>query len=428
MPFRFACNRLQLHTHTKSAVIAASPFARIVQNCRRSQSNWTWSRATPETSSLVAACEDGLDDIKAKNMDLRARLKTLHWPPLTSFQAHGQTYDLPFRGGRLPKCAVTLPADARLRYLAGFFDGDGCVSCEQSLSGCRLSITQSINQAGVLLLFVNMFGGAVYRQSDGLGLCRPTVRWELGGVQACHAACRLAPHSITKQKQLLLASAWPTGSLQRQCCKQQLDSLKRHDSAAADTCTMEYLTGFFDAEGHLQHSGQASLTVFIAQKYPTVLQCLKDFLAHDLRIDARLRVYKSNCLLYICRTAASKQLLHSMMQAGLFCKAKQAELALSLSRRNASQVRAAMAQLVGNQRFGQKLAEDGVRRSQQINAAQRQAAKLTQAGQFVMAEAKMREIETLRQEHMLLNARFENKQLHDCMLKLQDMHCPASGA
>ena len=54
-----------------------------------------------------------------------------------------------------------LASEPVLAYLAGFFDGDGCVACASGLSGCYLSTAQSFDQAEVLMLFYETFGGSI---------------------------------------------------------------------------------------------------------------------------------------------------------------------------------------------------------------------------------------------------------------------------
>ena len=112
-------------------------------------------------------------------------------------------------------------------------------------------------------------------------------------------------------------------------------------------------------------------------------------------------------------------MLQALLQAGLLCKAEQANLAISLTRQNASQVRAALGMHVGKQGFGKKLDEDGWQRSAQIASAQKQATRLKCRGELDKAEAKLQEIESLKREHQLLNACRENQQLHEYMRELR---------
>ena len=314
---------------------------------------------------------------------------------------------------------LTLPTTERLRYLAGFFDGDGCVLPDTGLSGCRLMVSQTFNQAAVLLLFRDAFGGRIISERHGFGLHQPMLRWTVCSRNAARAARLLVPFSITKKRQLLLAASWPQARLERHQCMEQLACLKQYDSAVATHCTLEYIAGFFDAEGHVRACGPAQLSLSVFQKFGTVLACLKDSLAKGMHMDAQMRTYSYGCCLSMTRTSQCKQVLRALLPAGLLCKAEQAHLAISMTRENAPQVRAAMGMHVGNQGFGKRLDEDGLRRSVKMAAAHKQATKLKCRGELGKAEAKLQEIECLKNEHQLLNAHRENHQLHEYMHELR---------
>ena len=152
------------------------------------------------------------------------------------------------------------------------------------MSGCHLQVPQSFDQAEVLMLFYETFGGSITRAGSGLGLCKPAPRWTVCGQSARNAAELLAPRSITKRKQLFLAAQWPDARSRREDCKAELRALKEYDSAVAGLCSWEYCAGFFDAEGHIrQQRGGASLELQIKQKHPRVLECLREFLSPKLR-------------------------------------------------------------------------------------------------------------------------------------------------
>ena len=109
-----------------------------------------------------------LQDIQRKNEELRKLLKKTPWPKLQYFWANGRTYSLPLRAESSEPSHRA--AKARLEYLAGFFDGDGCASCKTNLSGCQLSVSQSYDQAEVLMLFRKAFDGSISREKGGKGL------------------------------------------------------------------------------------------------------------------------------------------------------------------------------------------------------------------------------------------------------------------
>ena len=378
-------------------------------------------QAALEFSSLIAKPGDALDLVRSKNQQLHALLQRMRHPRITFFLWQGREYGLPHSRKDGMAQALPQPAPTRMRYLAGFFDGDGCVSCQTKLSGCRLSISQSIRQPGVLLLFLDAFGGSVVRHSDGIGLRLPALRWEISGSAAGRAACLLAPHSITKKKQLLLAAAWPQDTYLRECRQKELSALKRYDSAIAQQCTTEYLTGFFDADGNLKHDGGTRLALQVSQKHVTVLECLKGCLMEYWNIDARLRTYNSRSTLYLTRTSACKDALRAMLEAGLLCKAEQAKLALALTRQNAPQVRAKLADMVGNQGWPSRLDEAGLQRARTIEGTQQHVVRLQRRGSISEAHSKLDELDALKLEHKLLNACHVNGKLHGYIVEITKM-------
>ncbi|CAE7726572.1 petC, partial [Symbiodinium sp. CCMP2456] len=351
---------------------------------------------------------DTLKELQKKNEHLRVQLSKSPWPKLKCFSSDGQSYRLPLRAQS--RDVPSLHSEDRQAYLSGFFDGDGCVSCQPNWSGCYLSIAQSFNQAEVLMLFYETFGGSITLLRDGMGLHRPSLRWMACGQSARNAAQLLVPHSITKRKQLLLAAQWPEAKSDRKDCKAELRALKEYDSAVAGPCSWEYCAGFFDAEGYIkQQHGGASLQLQIKQKHPRVLMCLREFLARSLGKDSTLAKSGGSAhVLLICGLTSCKQILQHFLAAGLLCKAEQAKLVLGLTTETAAQVDAELGRLTGNQKFGKRLDAAGRQRAKKI-ASTRKASR---------AEAHAK----LAEEHELLNAVHENQQLLQYMSKVQSLH------
>ena len=373
--------------------------------------------------TLSAHPGDTLQEMVGKNKDIAKLLKKTPWPKLERFSANGRTYSLPLRAeSREPS---DRPAKARLAYLAGFFDGDGCVSYATNLTGAMLTVCQSFDQAEVLMLLRETLGGSITRRHRGVGLSKPELQWRVCGGSARRAAQLLAPHSITKQKQLLLAAQWPETKSAREQSKAELRALKKYDSATAGPCSWDYCAGFFDAEGHIEQQGAgASLRLGIAQKHPQVLNCLRIFLSRSLGIDATLRK-KSRASMHEMRIGGlshCKRMLQHMLAAGLVRKAKQAEIALGLTRQNAAQVNARLACLTGNRQFGMRRDAAGQERARRINLAQVQATSLKRQGRLKDAEDKLHEVARLKSKDHLLNARRKNQQVIEYIRKLQSLH------
>ena len=335
------------------------------------------------------------------------------------FEAHGKLFHLPVCLKESSPSELLEPT--RLSYLAGFFDGDGCVS-PRGLSGCCLQVVQSVVQPEILLLFRDMFGGSIVRGGDGLGLRRPILSWRICGSLARRAAHLLSPHSILKKRQLSLAAAWPDEQADRQAANVELRSLKQYDSAVVGPCSLEYFAGFFDAEGYVEQCSHspASLRLWLRQKHSAVLHCLQGFLQSEFRINAPIRFHRSYVLI-VSDTPTCKFLLGEMLQAGLICKAKQAETAIGLTLENCDDTRAALGTMVGNQRFGQRLDKAGVERASKIRRLQRRAGWLMQRGEVKEAEAILQETADLKEEHQLLNAQQENQELLQYIDRVQGL-------
>ena len=379
---------------------------------------------TPMTGYTFAATHvETVTEVRRKNQQLRAVLKTLPWPKLRRFQAHGRVYDLPLRASS-GKSDLPLDApDSRLRYLAGFFDGDGTVACTSSLSGCFLQVGQSFDQAEILMLLRETLGGSIGLNRDGIGLKKPYLQWVLCGQAARRAASSLAPLSITKQQQLLLAAQWPDSKAGREQCKAELRDLKKYDSAVAGPCSWEYCAGFFDAEGYVgqQHAGD-SLALEIAQKHPRVLMCLRKFLVETLGVGTTMTTTDRAHRLHMYGRPGCKSTLQQMLEAGLLRKAKQAELALSLTAENTVQVNAELRRLTGNQQFGKRMDRAGQERARMIVSLTRSARKMMKEERLQEAEAKLRNLDVLRIEHKLLNALQEREELLRYESYIRDLH------
>lgn len=275
---------------------------------------------------LDASDAENVTSVRRKNRQLRAVLKTLPWPKLLRFRAQGRVYDLPLCAST-GRSAVSFDAatDSRLCFLAGFFDGDGTVGCASNLSGCFLHVSQSFDQAVILMLLRDTFGGSIRLAKNGVGLRKPVLGWTVCGQSARRAASLLAPRSITKQKQLLIAARWPDSTSGREDGKAELRDLKSYDSAVVVPCSWEYCAGFFDAEGYIHCRHGATLFLEIAQKHPQVLMCLRKFFCETSGLGATLQAADHVHRLTVYGLLGCKRILQQMLHAGLLCKAKRAD-------------------------------------------------------------------------------------------------------
>jgi len=111
----------------------------------------------------------------------------------------------------LPHPAFGVPANAGpdLRYVAGFSDGDGCISTvlyhpkRQRFPGYRTQFSIGCNDPGVLQDVHAVMGshGKIYQNRRSLVVNRQTWKLVYDGVHALHALCGIAPYLRIKSSQ-----------------------------------------------------------------------------------------------------------------------------------------------------------------------------------------------------------------------------------
>ena len=139
---------------------------------------------------------------------LKEHLGEQEWPRLTHVDVAGLSVKLPLRADYVFENHI-FSVQADLAYLAGFFDGDGCVGSESNLSGCQLHVGQRASNISVLLAFLCRFGGSICRLNSGEGMVRPQLQWLICGASARAAASELHEHCLVKKEQLGIAMNWP---------------------------------------------------------------------------------------------------------------------------------------------------------------------------------------------------------------------------
>ena len=410
---------LMLYARLVSRRIGCEATAAV--DCDRARAASPPDRAGAADLDLdLALPEDSLEAVRMKNKNLRARLQEMPWPRLTSFLANGQLYPVPWS----PDPAFQTPFMERchLQYLAGFFDGDGCVRVSHGRS--RLEVGQSFDGADVLMLYYAAFGGGIYNQRHGVGLHRPVLRWALHRKKlALEAASLLAQHSITKRKQLHIAANWPETRSCRRIAADELKVLKQFDSSMAtrDSCTWHYVAGLFDAEGSISQHGKSSLRLGLAQKHSSVLECVRTFLACELGVEVYISRSPGGNQLQVGTISTCQRIVEKLLGAGLIRKKRQAELALNFKPENAEHTRAALSSLNGNQRLRTRLDEAGLDRAYDIQKTQKQADYAQKHGRHAQAANLLKEVEAMRFNHNTRNAERENWRLHDYICKIDGL-------
>lgn len=92
-----------------------------------------------------------------------------------------------------------------LEYLAGFFDGEGCISVSdvKGYPYVRVNVGQLERNGEVIYEFRRRWGGAVRRRTKGYK--NPLICWVADGHESSRALADLLPHLRIKHLQAALA-------------------------------------------------------------------------------------------------------------------------------------------------------------------------------------------------------------------------------
>ena len=291
--------------------------------------------------------------------------RKIRFPRPEVFNVDGQTYELPLP----PVKQVRSPSQEELEYLAGFFDGDGCVTMTQRTGQLFLQIGQNIDSSEVLLHFRSLLGGSVRYQSASTGSNKAMLQWRLGGSKMSHAAATLSRVPSMKQAQLFIAAKGTVAGTERAQVQQKLKELKQkqHVRDGWAGSLWAYFAGFFDAEGAiLVVPTYPSLRLEVQQVNPCVLAHLLPFL-HQNKLKAWRLYHKHSISTLACSNLQDcKRTLELLLKNGLLVKRKQAELALTLTVENHLQVRDAISSLKGWQGRYRRLDSQGIARAREI--------------------------------------------------------------
>lgn len=120
-----------------------------------------------------------------------------------------------------------------IAYLAGFFDGEGSISLHEIRSKVRVRVGQVVEEP--LQRYVNMFGGKIYCQQVTKGGF-PYYSYDTNDSLRCgNILTELYPYLIVKQAKAQVA----------------LERLGQPVPTSLIEVSIEYLAGFFDAEGSI---------------------------------------------------------------------------------------------------------------------------------------------------------------------------------
>ncbi|CAE8742855.1 unnamed protein product [Polarella glacialis] len=276
------------------------------------------------------------------------------------------------------------------------------------MSGCQMWVTQSSAHAESLLHFHSAFGGSIIVSDMGRGLQKPCIRWVVSGGRARSVAAALVQVSVVKETQLEVAASWPSCLSIRKEMAGSLKIMKREPQCSSrSTCSWDYLAGFFDAEGSIHVKARcAAIQLEVGQKFENVLKIIHSFLIQECPgTGIRIHQQTSFTRLIVSNRETCQFILRRLLSSGLSTKRPVALLALGVSMSNHSHSRAAIASLVGNQARYSRLDEEGIQRAKQITSIKSRQRKELSSGRLELVDQLHQQVETLKQDHALGNAR-----------------------
>ena len=385
--------------------------------------------STGEWSSELRICHDEYrKKLQVIIERLKAHLDQQKWPKTTHMELAGRQYRLPVRFDDLDLHLVSeMAKGVGVEYLAGFFDGDGCVSAQTSLSGCALQVGQSTSNIKALLLFATRFGGTIGINNHGRGSMSPTASWNAYGELARQAAIALHPHSLVKKEQLTMVNIWPSSRCQRELCKRRLKNLKEAIPSIPSELALSwsYVAGFFDAEGCIYIDRVSkSVQLIIGQKDVPVLVAIQQFWMKQLPLGHETRLYrKKNCSHLVSRkTETSVIILERLVEHGLQNKRAAALCAMQGNSLSHSDLRRHVGNHQGKQSYFSRLDEDGCTRARLIRSLRsRLWSANAKASGAASAESLHAELCLANIEHNVRNAQTHIIKLRELIATIRHM-------
>lgn len=340
---------------------------------------------------------------------LKQHLKQQKWPRLTHVEVDGWRLKLPIRFEDLDPDLIAGFGPIDEEYLAGFFDGDGCVAAQTHLSGTLLRTTQSAENCRSLLRFLIKYGGSICLGRSGYGSASPTLVWSVFGEEARRTACILRAHCFVKKEQLGIAVSWPSCRVERKVLNAKLGYLKTVEPSlpVGQAISWSYLAGFFDAEGCISMDrASKNIRLEISQRDAAILKVIQDFIFSRLASqDLAIKLYGSfdKHALVSTRTSTTAMILKSLLDHGLQWKRPAALHALRVPNSSHSNLRRDLGVGKGKQSYFEKLNEDGCARAREIKNIN---AKLWYAkGRCqVVADKLQADLQYAKLEHKVLTA------------------------
>ena len=354
---------------------------------------------------------------------LKKHLDNQKWPRTTHLEAGNVLLKLPVSWEQVRASSVQMPK-VGIAYLAGFFDGDGCVISLTNLSGCELRVGQQFLGSAILVAFLDALGGSIRFHAGGKGTKKPSLVWCAGGETARFAAAALHAHCLVKREQLNIAMNWPQEAALRRELALRLKLLKRAPPkiVVPTRISWNYFTGFFDAEGCISVAAQQkSVELSVCQKDEFILHVIRFFILKQLPAGSYVGLsYRSCTNSHRCTVTSMSAVVHvlkEMLANGLLLKRPTALHVLHSLHLPHSALRDEPP-IKGNQQFQRKLDAEGCIRAKNIT---RLRARLRHAANSQSPKASELDarLSAAILEHSILNFLRQVKRLRSAIASLR---------
>lgn len=398
-----ACVGLMLATSFKKILARCQVcFPRSVSSGMLPSTSYVWTLEAPISHPCY------FKKLEVISRKLMQHLRGQRRPALTHVNVGGVLLRFPIRADALVGKRVSI-AKADAVYLAGFFDGDGCVAPEMNLSGFQLRVGQQIGSSSILIAFLYRFGGTISACHSGTGTKQPTIQWRVSGQTARKAAAELHKHCLVKKEQLEVALHWPGSRKEREQCTAKLKALKKSEPNIMKNAVSSwgYISGFFDAEGCIRIFADCTLRLEVAQRDLPILEAIRSFLSHKLP-DSHICMFRRKELvpfysLSVGEKKAVVKILDRMLVNGLLVKRATAEHVLRSINLPRNVLRSCEPALKGHQSFFQKLDAAGCERSRSIKGLGQKCRRAMKTKTPLEVDELNSQLASAKLEHAILN-------------------------
>ena len=405
-----ACVGLMMVTSFKKILARCQVcFPRSVSSGMLPSTSYVWTLEAPISHQCY------LKKLEVISRKLMEHLRSQRRPPLTHVNVGGVLLRLPIRAEVLVRNSVPAPKQ-HAEYLAGVFDGDGCVLAQGDLSGFALSVSQQIENNSLLIAFLYRFGGSISACHSGTGTKQPSIQWRVYGQAARKAAAELEEHCLVKKEQLEIALRWPNGRTDREQCAVRLKGLKRLEPNIAESATTSwrYISGFFDAEGCIRIAPDCNtVRLSMVQRDLPILDAIRRFLEHKLPSSyvGTSQIAQSHYVLEVASKNSVRYILEGMLANGLLVKRATAEHVLQSIDLPHSTLRGCEPAIKGHQKFFEKLDAAGCERSRSIHSLGDKCRRAMKTKTPLAVDELKSQLASAKLEHAILNVLTRIKRL-----------------